>query len=97
MTRSERKVAEFLRDLGFSQELAWSRAVRHKYGWVDTSKSGDIMKPAMYYYWLVKVSELSADERLRLMVGKISLKDLKNYPEYEGLVEEDRLTEMIGL
>jgi hypothetical protein len=82
---------EYLRSLGFSERLAWQRAARHKFGWRDTGKPGDIMKPSMYYYWSEKIAELGLAERLRLMVGKISLAELGKYEEYKGKIPREDL------
>lgn len=82
---SLRDIYMALIDLGMSSELAWKRASRHKFGFVDTSLPGDILKPAMYYANELKVGLLTQDERLRLFVGKISLKELVDHPSYTGL------------
>jgi hypothetical protein len=55
------------------------------------------MKPAMYYYWEQRVKSLTSEERLRLMVGKISLGELSEYPEYRGVVAVERLGEVLGI
>lgn len=81
---SLRDAVEYLVGIGFPPKLAWQRAVRHKFGFTDTSRPGDIMKPAMYFAYAEKVHALSLDERLRLFVGKIALEDLPLYPEYRG-------------
>lgn len=75
---------EYLISIGFPPKLAWQRASRHKFGFIDTTKPGDIMKPAMYFAYSQKISELSEDERIRLFVGKISIEELSHYPEYTG-------------
>jgi hypothetical protein len=81
---SLRDVYNCFRELGASPELAWKRASRHKFGFVETKKSGDIMKPAMYYYNEQKIANLSKEARLRLFVGKISLNEIPNHPQYVG-------------
>lgn len=77
---------EYLRDLGFSEKLAWQRGIRHKFGWQDTAQPGDIMKPSMYFYHAQKIRQLSLSERYRLFVGKVAAVELSNYPEYTGRV-----------
>ena len=81
---SLRDIYDCFRDFGASSELAWKRASRHKFGFVDTSVGGDIVKPAMYYANEIKISKLSTVEKLRLFVGKISLGELQGYPYYTG-------------
>ncbi len=76
----------YLRELGFSKNLAWQRAIRHKFGWQDTSQPGDIMKPSMYFYHAQKMRALQAVDRYRLFVGKIALDELAQYPEYSGRI-----------
>ena len=80
-------------ELGFSKELAWQRSVRHKFGFTDTKKPGDIMKPAMYFYHEQKIKALTDDERWRLFMGKIRIEELKDYPEYKGIVPLLKLKE----
>lgn len=82
---SLRDIYDFLCDLGMSRELAWKRASRHKFGFVDTSLPGDILKPAMYYANEIKVAKLTTDEKLRLFVGKIATDELPAHPTYTGL------------
>jgi hypothetical protein len=84
MTSSLRYIYDFLINLGFNPELAWQRASRHKFGFVDTSKPGDILKPAMYFSQSQNIAKLNQDEILKLFVGKISLKDLDKYDRYYG-------------
>lgn len=90
---SFRDVVEYLREMGFEQSLAFRRAYRHKSGFVDTSKPGSIMKPSMYFYNLQRIQQLPKDEILRLMVGKISVEDLPQYPHYIGKISEQKLRE----
>lgn len=85
LSGSLRDIFDCMCELGMSPDLAWKRASRHKFGFVDTSLPGDILKPAMYYANEIKVEKLSSDEKLRLFVGKISLADLPSYPNYTGL------------
>jgi hypothetical protein len=85
MRGSLRDIFDTLIELGMTRDLAWKRASRHKFGFVDTSLPGDILKPAMYYANELKVNDLTQAERLRLFVGKISLDELADYPTYAGL------------
>lgn len=87
-----RDIYECFRDFGASSELAWKRASRHKFGFIDTSEPGDIVKPAMYYANEIKIENLSPAEKLKLFVGKISLCELGNYPEYVGRWSADQIT-----
>jgi hypothetical protein len=90
---SLRDAVEYLVSIGFPPRLAWQRAVRHKFGFKDTSRPGDIMKPAMYFAHSQKIGALTIDERLRLFVGKIALEELPNYPEYRGKWSKKELTD----
>lgn len=83
---SLRDVYDFMRECGFSALLAWQRAARHKFGWIDTRRPGDLMKPAMYFFHEQQVLKLSVAERYRLFTGKIRLDELSIYPEYRGRV-----------
>lgn len=94
---SLRDVFDCLCDLGMSKELAWKRACRHKFGFVDTKSPGDILKPAMYYQNEIKVGQLSPTEKLRLFVGKISLNELKEYHTYSGIWSATQLTDYFHL
>lgn len=96
-TGSLRAIYDYLLDLGMSDKLAWKRASRHKFGFVNTASSGDIMKPAMYYANELKVAQLSTDEKLRLLVGKIALSDLPDHPTYAGLWPAEKITEYFKL
>lgn len=89
-----REAVDYLNSIGFPKKLAWQRAVRHKFGFVDSSKPGDIMKPAMYFAHSLKVKSLSPDEQLRLLVGKISLDDLSQHHHYLGRWSKEKLTEL---
>lgn len=84
MKSSLREVYNYFISLGFEPELAWHRSSRHKFGFIDTSQPGDILKPAMYFSHSQKISKLTQDEILRLFVGKISLKDSEKYDKYFG-------------
>lgn len=71
--------------MGMSMDLAWKRASRHKFGFVDTEKPGDILKPAIYFANSQKIDTLTSNERLRLFVGKINQQDLIEFPSYKGI------------
>jgi hypothetical protein len=92
-----REMVDTLYEWGFEKELAWQRATRHKFGFVDTSKPGDIMKPSMYFYHAQKIKMLTNSEKLRLLVGKISLDDLNHYPRYHGLIPENKIRSFYDL
>lgn len=94
---SLRDIYEVMRDCGMSQELAYQRAIRHKFGFVDTSQSGDIIKPAMYYYNELKVKNLSTSDKLRLFVGKIGLDQISDYREYTGIWPKELLVNYFNL
>lgn len=88
---SLRDAVEFLQELGFSKELAWQRASRHKFGFHDTSLPGDIMKPSMYFYNEFRVQQLTDDERYRLLSGKLHYDSLKDVSAYKGKFSRDKL------
>lgn len=90
---SLREAVNYLISLGFPPKLAWQRAARHKFGFIDTSKPGNIMKPAMYFAYSQQIATLKDSERLRLFVGKISIEDLSLFPEYKGKWDEQILKE----
>lgn len=94
---SLRDIYNTMRDYGMEPELAWKRASRHKFGFVDTSQPGDILKPAMYFDNEMKVDKLTKDEKLRLFVGKIHQDELPNYPEYYGLWSPEQIMEYFHL
>jgi hypothetical protein len=87
---------DYLQSIGFSKPLAWQRAIRHKFGWVDTSKPGDIMKPSMYFYHQQFVKKLTREQKYCLYVGKIRVDELKNYPSYQGLIPLEKLTQFFN-
>lgn len=94
---SLREIYECFCAMGMSKELSWKRASRHKFGFVDTSLPGDILKPAMYFANAEKVDRLSRDERLRLFVGKIYLDELSQYPNYKGVWPAKKLEKYFSL
>lgn len=86
-----RTMYNYLCSIGFSEELAWQRAIRHKFGFMDTAIAGDIMKPSMYFYTEQKIKNLSQEDLLKLFVGKISLQDLQRIEIYKGKISKKRL------
>lgn len=88
---SLREVVNTLQQLGFSDDLAWKRGVRHKFGWQDTARPGDIFKPAMYFYHQQKIRQLSSTEKYRLLSGKIAISDLHIFPKYIGRVDFEKI------
>lgn len=86
LKNSLRVIYTYLCSIGFSEELAWQRAIRHKFGFVDTSLPGDIMKPSMYFYTEQKIKNLSQEDLLKLFIGKISLQDLQKIGIYRGKI-----------
>ncbi len=97
LQHSLRKVFEFMKSKGFSDELAWQKAIRHKFGFVNTELPGDIMKPAMYFYHENKIKNLDSEQILRLFMGKISLPSLLNYKGYTGQISKEKLIEFFKL
>lgn len=94
---SLRDIYNYFVGIGFNNELAWQRASRHKFGFVNTETSGDILKPAMYFAHSQKLQKLENSELVRLFVGKIALSDLQNHDEYQGIVEKAKLKEFYDL
>lgn len=88
---SLRQMIDYLCDIGFPKELAWQRAIRHKFGFVDTSQPGDIMKPSMYFYNEQKLKDLSKKDLFKLFVGKISLQEINTIEKYHGIVPQEKL------
>lgn len=88
---SLRDIYEFFRGVGFSKKLAWQRAARHKFGFIDCSKPGDIMKPAMYFYHEQKIRNIDQDTLWKLFAGKIPISDARSLPEYTGIVPLEKL------
>ncbi len=93
---SLRKGFEFLRELGFNKQLAWTRASRHKFGFRDTQNPGDIFKPAMYFTHERVIKNLSDTERTKLLVGKIKATELDVVTGYKGRWPLEVLTAIIG-
>ncbi len=90
---SLRDIYNYLISIGFSEELAWQRSIRHKFGFKNTSEAGDIIKPAMYFYYEQRIQNLSEGEIWRLLVGKISISSLPQYPEYKGKYSLEKIQE----
>jgi hypothetical protein len=90
-TGSLRDAIDYLISIGFPPNLAWQRAARHKFGFIDTSKPGDIMKPAMYFCHEQKIKQIPQDDIIKLFIGKIALEELPNYSKYSGKWSPDQL------
>jgi len=88
---SLRDIFNYLKSIGFNDDLAWQRASRHKFGFIDTGKPGDILKPAIYFSNAEKLKKLTKDEIIRLFIGRISASELDNYPEYKGRIVLNKL------
>lgn len=88
---SLRDIYDYFIQIGFTPHLAWQRAARHKFGFTDTSRPGDFLKPATYFAYEQKVKELDKDELWRLFCGKITIADLRKYPDYAGLIPLEKL------
>ena len=86
-----REVYDFLKTHGCSDESAWLRGIRQKFGICDTSKPGSLMKSGMSFYNELLIRELNEDEHVRLFVGKISPDDLPNYTKYEGKIPVEKI------
>jgi len=97
LSGSLRDVYDCLCELGMSPELAWKRACRHKFGFVETKLAGDILKPAMYYLNETRIEKLSTYEKVRLFVGKISLNELSKYPAYTGMWDQQKIIQYFKL
>lgn len=94
---SFRDIYRFMIDMGFNKELAWNRAIRHKFGFSDTKKSGDLMKPSMYFTNEMKVKSFSHKELLKLLSGKISYSQLPLVNDYNGKVQKAKIQEYFQL
>jgi hypothetical protein len=94
---SLRDIYDYFLSIGFNKELAWQRASRHKFGFVNTKEPGDILKPTMYFANSLKIKQISDEQKLRLFVGKIALAEISNYPEYRGLIDVSKLVEFYQL
>lgn len=94
---SLRSVYDYFISLKYPKEFSWQRAIRHKFGFIDTSKPGDIIKPSMYFYYENKVSKLDNKDILKLFSGKVSLNDLNTIQEYTGLIPKDKLVKYFDL
>lgn len=90
---SLRDIYDFFISIGFSTHLAWGRAARHKFGFTDTSKPGDILKPASYFYHEQKIKNMNDEDRWKLFNGKITLEEGLAQEEYRGLIPLEKLKE----
>lgn len=89
---SFRDVFEYLKSIGFDDDNAWKRGIRHKYGFIDTSLPGDIVKPSMYFYNEEKIRNLKTENIQALFVGKITIDEINSYRPYKGKFELDIMT-----
>lgn len=94
---SLRDIYNYFRKLGFSEDLAWQRASRHKFGFVDTNCPGDILKPAMYFANAQRVKTLTNKGLLSLFRGKVSISDIKESDVYDGFIKEESLCSFYNL
>ncbi len=94
---SLRDIYNYFRNLGFSEDLAWQRASRHKFGFVHTKEPGDILKPAMYFSNAQRIRKLSRNMILNLFRGKTSLSEIKESDIYAGLIKEEKLCSLYSL
>lgn len=92
-TASFREIYDFLITHGNDPENAWLRGIRQKFGLHDTSQPGGLVKSGMYFYHENLLHSLSEDKLLRLFVGKISLAELPDYPEYTGKIPREAIIE----
>jgi hypothetical protein len=88
---SLRHIYEYFISIGFNSELAWQRAARHKFGFIDTKAPGDIMKPAMYFYHSQILTNYSKNDILKLFSGKISTKITPELNSYKGIIPSDKI------
>lgn len=86
-----RAIYTFLRNHGCSAENAWSRAIRAKFGLIDTAQPGGLLRGAMYFYHAQLLKGFTEDELLRLFVAKIPQTQLDQYPVYTGLVAPEQI------
>lgn len=90
-----RDIYHFFREHGMDADVAWQRAIRQKYGIIDTSQPGGLMKSGMYFFHAQKMRKLSQDELLRLFVGKIRLDQLAEHKKYIGAIPENDLKNIL--
>lgn len=93
---SLRDIFDYFRSLGFNKKIAWQRAARHKFGFIDTSKPGDIIKPAMYFHHEQKIKALPEERRWILFSAKVSQKFLNRLSEYRGIIPLEKLKLFYG-
>lgn len=94
---SLRDTFNFMVDAGFNTELAWQRSIRHKFGFSDTKKPGDIMKPSMYFANEMKIKEHTKNELLRFLSGKLSYSQLSQVDGYQGPISQEKIQEYYKL
>lgn len=96
-TAGFREIYDFLREHGCNSENAWLRGILQKFGMVDTSQPGSLIKSVMYFYHDQLVSQLSKTELLRLFVGKPSQTQLPNYSSYSGQIPQEKIEALLAL
>lgn len=94
---SLRDIYDYFRSLGFKKKIAWQRASRHKFGFIDTSKPGDIIKPAMYFHHEQKIKALPEEKRWILFSAKESQEQLNDLTEYKGIIPLPKLKKFFTL
>jgi hypothetical protein len=88
---SLRDIYNFFAQHGFSHDLAWQRSIRHKFGFTDTSKPGDIIKPAMYFAHSRVIAKLPNEHILKLFQGRIPLDAIADVKGLTGKITEDKI------
>jgi hypothetical protein len=94
---SLRDIFDYFISLGYEKNFAWKRAIRHKFGFIDTKTKGDIMKPGMYFHNEQKIRKLEFSDWIKLFNGKISLDNLNSHVDYTGVVSLEKLKEFYGI
>jgi hypothetical protein len=94
--RGFREVFEFLKEHGCSDESAWLRGIRQKFGICDTSLPGSLMKSGMSFYHELLLKNLAEEKLIRLFVGKIPMDMLPAYPKYVGQIPDDKIRDLLG-
>ena len=88
---SLREIYNFFVEHGFSEDLAWQRSIRHKFGFTDTSKLGDIIKPAMYFAHSRVIAKQPKEQILKLFQGRISVDAIDDVKGLMGQITEDHI------
>lgn len=94
LNHSFRETYNFLKDNGFSCDLAFQRTLRLKRGFTDTSIPGCNAREAMYYEGMMEVKNYLEDggNIRKLYAGKVGLQDLDYIPTPKNLIIPDRLS-----